>query len=311
MTRSKFAIAAVALLGIIAIASYATAHVLSGDAEVRISARRLDDGRTEFALQQRTDGDWAERILPSSRYFPANPSSDRWLNSSPLTVETEARESSGEDSTATSEELEEARAEAAAAKEALAEANAALARYTAPILRDIGTNRYDEGRIVTSVSTTELNKSGIEELATTIRVYEDGDHQFGDQPLELVISCRLGSLRHWLGPLTIPSAKDEWGSEVLDITYSLAGDVGTHESIRTGTERKYTYDAEVFPEFGGRQGIIVDVPSYLPPAIRLAESLEVTISGDAEGGSVTATFSLDGVWDTPVQPNIDRCGEYY
>ena len=311
MARSTVAIAAVALLGIIAIASYATAHVLSGDAEVRISARRLDDGRTEFALQQRTDGDWAERILPSSRYFPANPSSDRWLNSSPLTVETEARESSGEDSTATSEELEEARTEAAAAKEALAEANAALARYTAPIERTIGTNRYGEGRIVTSVSTSEDSYSVVEELGTTIRLYEDGDHRFGNQPLELVISCRFGTLRYLLGPLTIPSAEDEWGNEVLDLTYTLAGDVGTHESIRSSTIRIFTYDADIFPEFGARQGITFYVPSYLPPAIRLAESLEVTISGDAEGGSVTATFSLDGVWDTPVQPNIDRCGEYY
>ena len=54
--------------------------------EVRISARELDDGRVEFALQQ-SDGDsWGDRLLPSSRLFPASVDDSRWLNSSPLTL---------------------------------------------------------------------------------------------------------------------------------------------------------------------------------------------------------------------------------
>ncbi len=57
-------------------------------AEVRINALRLDDGRTEFGLQQRqTGGEWSDRLLPRGRYFPADSSVDRWLNSSPLTLE--------------------------------------------------------------------------------------------------------------------------------------------------------------------------------------------------------------------------------
>ena len=60
--------------------------VTSGETEVRISAQRLDDGRTEFALQQRVDGEWGERLLPSSRFFPARVTPGRWLNSTPLVV---------------------------------------------------------------------------------------------------------------------------------------------------------------------------------------------------------------------------------
>ena len=53
--------------------------------EVRIVARRLDDARTEFALQQRQpDGEWGDRILPRSRFFPADPGHSRWLSSSPI-----------------------------------------------------------------------------------------------------------------------------------------------------------------------------------------------------------------------------------
>ena len=53
--------------------------------EVRIVARRVDDGRTEFALQQRLpDEEWSDRILPSARFFPETPGHDRWLVSSPI-----------------------------------------------------------------------------------------------------------------------------------------------------------------------------------------------------------------------------------
>ena len=58
--------------------------------EVRITARRIDDGRTEFALQQRdADGQWGERQLPARRFFPANVAAGRWLVSAPLTIQVE------------------------------------------------------------------------------------------------------------------------------------------------------------------------------------------------------------------------------
>ena len=54
---------------------------------VRVAAQLLDDGRMEFALQEREpDGSWGDRRLPARRFFPANPDVDRWLSSSPLIV---------------------------------------------------------------------------------------------------------------------------------------------------------------------------------------------------------------------------------
>ena len=70
----------VALAGSIALAA------ADGEAEVRISARQLEDGRVEFGLQQRVDGRWGERVLPRSRYFPADATINRWLNSTPMAV---------------------------------------------------------------------------------------------------------------------------------------------------------------------------------------------------------------------------------
>ena len=55
--------------------------------EVRVNAQRLADGRTEFAVQHRTEsGEWSERILPRGRFLPASPGVGRWLHSTSVDV---------------------------------------------------------------------------------------------------------------------------------------------------------------------------------------------------------------------------------
>ena len=49
----------------------------------RIVARRLADGRIEFGFQP----NGGDRILPSSRNFPANPPVNRWLRSGPVSID--------------------------------------------------------------------------------------------------------------------------------------------------------------------------------------------------------------------------------
>ena len=62
-------------------------HAADGEIDVRVAAQRLADGRTEFALQERREGEeWSERRLPRSRFFPVDASVGRWLASSPLAV---------------------------------------------------------------------------------------------------------------------------------------------------------------------------------------------------------------------------------
>ncbi len=78
--------AAAVLLALCGIAAPA-AHGADGDIDVRITAQRLADGRTEFALQQRQQGgEWGDRLLPRLRFFPATTTTGRWLVSSPLTI---------------------------------------------------------------------------------------------------------------------------------------------------------------------------------------------------------------------------------
>ncbi|MYE46067.1 MAG: hypothetical protein F4X25_04835 [Chloroflexi bacterium] len=79
MRRIAFAL----VLAIAAVASTATAQ--QSEVEVRIVAQRLDDGRVEFALQQRDGDSWGPRILPTRRFFPVS-SRGRWLHSSAISL---------------------------------------------------------------------------------------------------------------------------------------------------------------------------------------------------------------------------------
>jgi len=59
----------------------------TGEIDVRIAARRVADGRIEFAVQQRrADGSWGQRLTPARRFFPATVTAGRWLVSTPVTV---------------------------------------------------------------------------------------------------------------------------------------------------------------------------------------------------------------------------------
>ena len=55
--------------------------------EVRIAARRLDDGRTEVALQQRERHAWSARITPDARFIPADAEPGQWFHSSALILD--------------------------------------------------------------------------------------------------------------------------------------------------------------------------------------------------------------------------------
>ena len=91
MRKHLVSVAAVSLIVVLSGAVLSAAHVTAQGAtvetEVRITAQRLADGRTEFALQHReSDGEWSERVLPRARFFPASIRVGRWLVSTPLTV---------------------------------------------------------------------------------------------------------------------------------------------------------------------------------------------------------------------------------
>ena len=85
------ALAAVAALGVAPVAIDAQDSADADDAVARIVARRVGDGRVEFALQQQAgDGSWGQRLLPTRRFFPTTAAVGRWLVSTPLDLASDA-----------------------------------------------------------------------------------------------------------------------------------------------------------------------------------------------------------------------------
>ena len=71
------------------LATLATLDAQSQTIEARVSAQRLDDGRTEFAMQHRVNASasWSERLLPRARLLWADPPRDNhWYNSTPMFI---------------------------------------------------------------------------------------------------------------------------------------------------------------------------------------------------------------------------------
>ena len=80
-------IGAFLIMGAMVFGITGAASSTSQEVEVRVSAKRLADGRTEFAVQQRDgNGEWSDRILPSRRLLSATPPVGRWIPSTPVSV---------------------------------------------------------------------------------------------------------------------------------------------------------------------------------------------------------------------------------
>ena len=74
---------AAAVIGALAVAALP-------EPEVRVQARRLDDGRVEVAVQHRVgpEQQWGERTRPERRFVPADAEVGRWLSSSAAAAQT-------------------------------------------------------------------------------------------------------------------------------------------------------------------------------------------------------------------------------
>ncbi len=279
MKRTNLWIGALALLAIIASASWATAHVLSGDAEVRVAARRLADGKTEFALQQRVDGQWSERMLPSARKLPAEPAVGKWLHSSALTLETTTQ-----------------------------------AETSALIVRKIGQDYYDSGRIATNIKRWSYGNEGAY-LESSVSIRADGEHALGVTPLELRIECNgsTGGLEIGIvgnkNEQLPPRIEDGSGSYFVSYQYQFPADTG-NRGLTTIKDARWMLIQWRDQESTEKVELRTMVTLIFYENLKEAESLEITVTG-AGNKTKTSTFSLDGAFETPIQPNLDRCGQYH
>ncbi len=76
----------VLLLAAVAIPSVLFATQGHTGTEARINAYKHEDGRVEFGMQLREGDGWGERTLPRGRFLDDDSPSERWLNSTPISL---------------------------------------------------------------------------------------------------------------------------------------------------------------------------------------------------------------------------------
>ena len=77
-------------------------------AELRLSARRLDDGTVELGLQRRTPDGWSARILPDGRFLSLEIPNNEWLNSAAFALSEPDRDAAETTATLAADEAQQA-----------------------------------------------------------------------------------------------------------------------------------------------------------------------------------------------------------
>ena len=83
---SKLGIIIVLLIAAVAVPSLLFATQGESGQEARVAAFKHEDGRVEFAIQVRDGSSWGDRLLPSIRTIRETSRTGRWLVSSPVTL---------------------------------------------------------------------------------------------------------------------------------------------------------------------------------------------------------------------------------
>ena len=263
-------VAALALAALAAGAVYAASH----SAEVRITARQLEDGRVEFALQQRVDGEWGERQLPRSRFFPDDAQVGRWLNSSPLTVSVES-----------GDYLDEQGDTPPPATSAT--------RYQP---QRVAEGNTEDGSLIWSTADTEAGFSSFlavqgrssDGLYDKAVVYIACDHDAPDARVHM----QVGLYWHVLTTnFASDFDRDRYAGYRLGGRYDDDQVLGNTDNnlVTVNDSWVWLYGDNLLEAAKQKRWLVVSIPR-----------------GYDEW--TTATFDLSGAWGTPVQRNLDNCG---
>ena len=255
-------VAAVVIGG--AIGAYATTSSTQ-EVEVRVVAKKLSDGRVEFAIQQRDGNGWSERIAPTGRYLPSDAPVGKWLASTAVTVTTE---------------------------------QATTTQPSTPAVEDLpfvgqgttynGFIYWAEDRGITGF------QSGVELIGhTTDSTYDDArlwfacDRDGGMLWMGMFIGAWLSYSKEWIkGSLSDRTyiAEAKFSKTYGEGTWRTYGLIVHDEQVEIHNAKSFMAEAK------NNRWLRVSVPQY--------------------DGTVIATFDLGGAFYTPVQRNLDECGNY-
>ena len=240
----------------------------TAEVEVRINARQLDDGRVEFALQQRDGSGWSERIAPRGRYFPADPGHSRWLNSTPVVVTAELEEE---------------------AQSTTSMGESDRAQYG---VETVGLS--EDGRILHF-----HGDAGVNGQRTVLRIFGTAnDSLYDESRVSFICDHDIQSL--WVSVDVGTTIGDDWHPALLDDYDGYASAAfGTLSQQVWKSYGLVTYDDDVQIDSSNGEGKIFFVTAL--------NHRWLSVNLPTYSGSITATFDLQDAFNTPIQWMLFNC----
>ena len=303
------------------------------EATVRISAKRLANGRTEMRLQVWTDGAWdAKRLPPARRHLTANARVNTWIRSGTIeltsghVVRISARRlESGQIEFRLLEVVDGEDSKPMLPEERLLPRSAAVGVWhnTSPlVLADpdpppgytpvvdasgwVGTkvefsSSYDDEGVHTWVRSRARYENDAEGRAEAFVVA--GGRQYLTQACRNSdeLSLQIDGLPVQDGALLVMSSESD------DPEVSDARVVEVDLSIDDGDVETQFWSSGVTIDPAAQYVSAGDQTSELLARLREASSVTLEVVGSV---LPAATFDLNGMFDTRVQGNIDECGNY-
>lgn len=149
-----------------------------------------------------------------------------------------------------------------------------------------------EGRTVQDVAYSVVQDPIDDALTTFVGVIDSEADQFAFEPATLIIGCFEGQFAVLVSGMPFTLLENE-----LDVEY------------RFDEETAFADKWLIVDDGGFDTAVAAPNPREFAARLRAADTLVVRGTSNTED-TATAQFKLAGLFETPVQPNLDYCGEY-
>ncbi len=177
-----------------------------------------------------------------------------------------------------------------------------------PIIREFGHQSYRNGKMSTVITSVTYFGSEYSGLESSIRIEAEGDFGIRDPVPVLVIRCQADGLRRVL--VRNLTQEPQWNDEYARHEYFAAYLVSpTPETLPIG-ERSARWSAYREFKFADRWEAWPTLEGLLYLQLLEADEVEIVLTG-LDGEELGLRFVMTGAFETPIQPNLDQCGDYW
>ena len=150
----------------------------------------------------------------------------------------------------------------------------------------------EEGRTLRGVAYSVVQDPIDDALSTFVGIIDSEADEFAFEPATLIVGCFEGQFAVLVSGMPFTLLENE-----LDVEY------------RFDDETAFADKWLIVDDGGFDTAVAAPNPHEFANRLRAAETLVVRGTSNTDD-TATVVFELAGLFNTPVQPNIDHCGEY-